>query len=55
MLHWQILSKNTEAGQLKALQKGQNLVDDDGYSTSFYLVLEGEVSVTEGCGRLNVA
>jgi hypothetical protein len=52
----QIFSENTEVGQLKALQKGQSLVDDDGgYSTSFYLIMEGEVSVTEGCGRPNIA
>lgn len=45
----ELLSELIHVGQLKALQKGQNLVDDDGgYSTSFYLIMEGEVSVTEG-------
>lgn len=45
----ELLSELIHVGQLKALQKGQSLVDDDGgYSTSFYLIMEGEVSVTEG-------
>lgn len=40
-----------EVGQLKTLQKGQNLVEDGDDVVNFFLVMEGEVSVTEGLSR----